>query len=41
MSFFVFFTIFAAWHYAGLGNHGFAKEILGKSLKIHEFPRKA
>ena len=25
----------------GLENHGFAKEILGKSLKIHELPRKA
>ena len=24
-----------------LENHGFAKEILGKSLKIHEFPRKS
>ena len=24
-----------------LENNGFAKEILGKSLKIHEFPRKA
>ena len=24
-----------------LENNGFAKEILGKSLKIHEFPREA
>ena len=39
--FFMFFLRFSLpGPMLALENHGFAEETLGKSLKIHEFPRK-